>query len=261
MRIFILFLLIILAYPASGQNINVASPSSGKANSSVADKSVFSYFSNQAGISDITNYVIGVSYTEKFHSESFSTKSIFTIIPSKWFVVAADYERFGLTDYFEEQFGISIGKNLTKELSLGVRFKYSHSYIKKYKNNYTSYNVDIGLQYKLPLNITFGIHFTNPFTYRNYLNEQLLSVGVNWTINSLLFSYEYDKILNGYDFNLVGVKWNILNDIDINCGYSTIGDTRYIGVGDLYKKYYLSVNFSVHETLGLSSAISISYEF
>lgn len=261
MRILVLLSLIIITYPLFGQNINVASPASGKANSNVADKSVFSYISNPSGISDITNYVIGVSYSEKFHSDSFSTKSIFTIIPSKWCVFAVDYERFGLVDYFEEQFGISVGKSLTNKLSLGVRFKYSHSYIKKYKNNHTVYNVDLGLQYKLPLDITFGIHFTNPFKYHNYLNEQLISTGISWDINSFIFSYEYDKILSGYDFHLVGVSFNIFKDIDLRCGYSTIGATRYMGVGYLYKKYYLSINFSVHETLGLSSAISIHYEF
>jgi len=261
MKSILLFLLLFITVLLSGQNINTATPFSGQGNSCVELSSPYSLFYNQAGISRTTHSIVGLSYSEKFHEEEFSTKTLFAIHPFKWAVAALDYERFGSSSYYEEQFGLSIARLLTKNLSLGFRLKYAHSFVNKYKNHHTAYNVDMGIQYTLPLDLVIAIHITNPFIYQDKLSEQLVKAGIGWVNNNLTVSYEYDIIFDDYDFHLFGLSLNVLDNIDIRAGYSTIGNTRYMGVGYLYHNYYFSISFSMHESLGVSSAVSVHYEF
>jgi hypothetical protein len=246
--------------PLFGQNINTGSSFSGMANSCIMLSSPWAVFHNQAGIAEVSKYTFGISYLQKFHNEALTTCSLFVIIPSKWLVSSIDYQNYGYTKFYQEQLGLSFSKLLTKDLSLGVKIKYIHFHLQMYNLNHTDYNVDLGLQYKFKDILSFGAHISNPIVSKDESNDQLLRLGVAAFYTDLTFSIEYDKVLNYYDFFALGFNWLFSKDFAFKAGYNSIGNTEYMGVDYSFMNMHTSIAFSMHEVLGLSSQISLSYE-
>lgn len=253
-------ILICLTCPLFGQNINTGTSYSGMGNSCVMLQSAESVYHNVAGINNIKNYVVGISYIEKFHIKEFSTRSLFVVCPLKWGVSAIDYQLFGYSEYYFDQLGLSLAKKLSNNLSLGVKLRYLHSFINSYNSHRTDYNLDIGIQYIYEDDFYFGVNISNLVDNKNPISERLLRVGVAYRYTDLLFSLEYDKVLEFNSFYLIGFNYQIFDDFSIKLGYNSIGNTKYMGLGYKYKKFLSSISFSMHNTLGVSSELSLSYE-
>lgn len=260
MKVVYSLILSCLLCPLFGQNINTGSPFSGMANSCIMLSSPWSVFHNQAGISEIKNYIFGISYIEKFHNDAFSTRSVFVVCPSKWLVSSLDYQNFGYSKFYHEQMGLSFSRLLARNFSMGVKLKYIHSFIEMFNHHKTDYNFDLGFQYRIEEMFYFGVHISNPVNNNSGISEQLLRFGAAFKYSDLLFSVEYDKILNSYHFFALGINWIFDDSLVLKSGFNSIGNTKYMGVDYRYRKFYSSIAFSLHEVLGLSSQIAISYE-
>lgn len=253
-------ILICLSCPIYGQNINTGTSYSGMGNSCVMLSSAESVYHNVAGLNDVHNYVVGISYIEKFDVKEFSTRSLFVICPSKWLVSAVDYQVFGYSEYYFDQFGLSLSKKLSKNFSLGVKLRYLHSFIKNYHSHRTDYNLDIGIQYKYHDFLYFGLNISNLVDNNNPISERLLRSGIAYKYNEFLLSFEYDNIIDFTSFYLVGFKYQIFDSFSVKLGYNSIGSTKYTGLDYKFRKIFTSIAFSMHKVLGISSEISFSYE-
>ncbi|MGB5988657.1 MAG: hypothetical protein WBG43_02815 [Marinifilaceae bacterium] len=260
MKFLYLLISICLTCPIFGQNINTGTSYSGMGNSCVMLSSPESIYHNVAGIHNVKNYVVGMSYIEKFNIKEFSTRSLFVVCPFKWFVSAVDYQIFGYSKYCFDQFGLSIARSLSSNFSIGVKLRYLHSFIENYHSHRTDYNIDLGIQYKYKDYFYIGANISNLVDNNNPISEQLFRLGLAYRYTDFLFSFEYDKILDFKEFYLMGFEYKILNNFSIKSGYNTIGNTKYFGLEYKYKKFSSSVAFSMHEILGISSELSFSYE-
>lgn len=261
MRYFFLLILSCLICPSFGQNINTGTIYTGLANSCISLKSPYQVFHNQAGLSDVKSNNVGFTYADRFQQEEFSSKSVFAVIPIYNTVYAIDYTHYGSHEYFEEATGLSVSRCLSRNISLGLKFKYAHSFVERYSRNRTEYNIECGIQYKFLDDFSYGIHISNPISKYNYISSKSFRTGFSWSIyNNLLITTEYTYIENLSRFFAVGLEWHCYKDLYINIGKYSIDKSPRMGVGYRYKSFNSYVSIYSHDQLGYSSSISINYE-
>lgn len=262
MRYISLLILSCLICPSFGQNINTGTPFTSMANSCIMLKSPFEVYHNQAGLSDINNFNFGFTYTDRFHKEEFSSKSLFIVIPLFKLVSAIDYSYYGFSGYYREGAGLSVSKKLSERLSIGTKFKYLHSFVSRYSRHFTEYNFDVGLQYLLADDLRLGAHIANPITKFNYISTSIFRSGVSWQcLKSVLITgeYVYKRCMRNY-FRF-GFSWEAYRNLVLSIGRTSIDMSMYTGLSYKYKNICSSLSICTNDRLGTSSALSVDYEF
>ena len=262
MRYIILLILSCLICPSFGLNISTGSRFTGMANSCIMLKSPYEVFHNQAGLSDISKCNFGVSYTDRFNMDEFSSKSVFLVFPLLKTVSALDYSYYGYTEYYEEAIGCSVSKNLSSKLSLGMKIKYLHSFVKRYSRHSTEYNFEVGMQYCLFRKMRMGVHIANPVRKFNVISSTIFRTGLSWQcLKSILIAGEYVSIEDLPDFYTLGISWELYRNIFLCFGHASVDTVMHMGLTYKYRNLSSSISLYSNDMLGSSSAISVNYEF
>ena len=129
---FFLFLSLI-ALNCFAQNTDAKSNALGDCG--LTQKSVWSNFSNQAGLAEINQFTVGVGSQNSFGLKELSTHAAVFALPVSGGVFGLNVAYTGFELYNETKIGLAFGKKLSESFNIGVQIDYLRTYIDESTNN------------------------------------------------------------------------------------------------------------------------------
>ena len=264
MRSYFYFILLsILSLSSFSQNYD--SKSSSLANCGLTETSVWSNFTNQAGLAEINQITVGVGTENKFLLQELSTHNAVFALPVNGGVFGLNVSYTGFELYNETKIGLAFGKRLSKSFNVGVQIDYLGMYAEESTDNSNKFTFEIGAQKRLMRKLTLGAHIFNPIGVK--LNEQenipsIFKLGLCYEANSkvtLLTEGELESEQNA-KFK-VGLEYKIVEQMQLRTGFSTNPAQNSFGIGYTLNNLQLDVAIKRNQLLGYSPQFSVSSSF
>jgi len=258
-------ILLILPFISFADNFPVGANSSGMAYSTVAVPSLWSIYSNQAGLAQLEGYSFGVHYNNTFGLKEFGVKSSAFAMSSKAGAFGLTYTNYGFSQFNENKFGLAYALKLSKYLSIGFQMDYFMIQQAAYYGNINTVAGEIGLLAKPNEKMYIGAHVFNPVPAQisEYENERMptifrLGMGYQFT-EKLLFAIETEKDLEQKPSFKTGIDYNLISQLYLRSGIEITGkDYAYaFGTGYKFKGVSLDLSVNKHPVLDYNTAVSL----
>ena len=164
---FFTILLISLSLVSSAQNQDAKSNALGGCG--LTQNSVWSNFTNQAGLAETKQFTIGVGTENSFGIKELSTHTAVFAIPVNGGVFGLNVAYTGFDLYNESKIGLAFAKKLSDNFNVGIQVDYLGVYADGGTNNHNNFTFEIGAQKRLMRELTLGAHIFNPIGVK--LNE------------------------------------------------------------------------------------------
>jgi hypothetical protein len=229
----------------------------------VMKKGFWSSFHNQSLLAYNNSYSFGLNYENRFSIKELGTRSAGVIIPAGKASLGAIYSHFGYTDFKRDMTGLACGIKLSDKVYAGVQVDYfSERASGEYEHN-QSVTCETGLLFVPAENILIGIHLFNPIpnSIRKTFLPSTLSVGAGTDLNNLLFAGIEAEMSSGSNLIVrTGFEYEAAKKFWIRGGYSTNNNSFSFGLGYLSKIAKIDFSFVTHETLGVTSSVSLIFK-
>ena len=174
--------------------------------------------------------------------------------------------RYGYQHFNETVCGLSVGRALSKNISLGIRINYyKMNFIDNQENIFALYP-DIGISYKPVDKLLLSMLITNPFTISYRANDQNFylpfsyNLGLRYSVNnSIDFFMEAEKCYNIPFCFKTAFSWSPFKTLNFNIGYLTEPRMPTAGIGLMIKSIKAAFACQYHSILGFSPSISLTY--
>ena len=233
---------------------------------SICHYDFWSAINNQAGLAFINRLSGGVFVENKFLLKSLSTKSFALALPVSNGTIGFSLIRFGETAYNETALGLSYGMMLTKYLSIGIQL-FHYSINQSYDlGKAGTLSFQGGFIYEHADKIRIGFHIFSPEFITKHSNKpdlpEIIKLGLNYrfteTLNGFLEVQSHSKLGNGINS---GIEYHSTNNFAFRIGYSSINEKLTFGIGIKLKKLIIDLASSMHNVLGYSPQLSLTYKF
>jgi hypothetical protein len=232
--------------------------------SSVISQNVFSVFNNPAAISDFKKVNAGINSEQRFSEIKLNTSSIALVVPSKFINIGFSINHFGYELFNQQKFGLSLGKKLSKQFSLGVTFSYFETNISEQVPAGNFFG-EMGLLYQPFSKWHFGMFIFNPnqskYSFISYDRiPTFVRFGVSYDVSDKVqFISETEQILNQSLVLRGGIKYQIHEILSLSIGAANNPVYLTFGTGIKLKSFKVDFAASVHQVLGVSPHLSISF--
>jgi len=220
-------------------------------------------FQNQAALAYNSTTSFGINYENRFLIKELGTRTAGLIIPVGGASAGVMYSHFGNTDFKREMTGLACGMKLAEKISAGVQIDYlSEKTSGEYANN-QAVTCEGGLIFTPSDRMRIGIHIFNPVpnSIRKTDLPTTLRVGAGIDLNNLLFAGIEAEMSTNNKLNIkTGFEYEAAKKIWIRGGFSTTNNSFCFGLGYLVKIARIDIGFVSHETLGISSSVSLVFE-
>lgn len=234
-------------------------------NASVTLADFWSVLNNQAGLASINNLSIGLYVENKFLLSSLSYKAVGILIPVTPGTIGITVIRFGDALFNETSIGISYGRQLSDQFSIGLQlFHYAVSQGREL-GNAGKLSFQGGFIYKVDVKLRLGFHIFNPALFKKDASmielATIIRFGIDYQLsNNLLGIIEFTGNSKSGNGLKAGFEYLSSEKIAIRLGYVSQLQKITFGVGFKLKKLSLDFSSSIHSILGYSPQISILYE-
>jgi opacity protein-like surface antigen len=240
----------------------------GMGRCSVALSGFWNINANQAGIALVKDFSAGINYGERFGMSQLSTKSLAFLYPSRYGVIGASMDYFGYSLYHETKFGLAYAKIITPHLRAGLKLDFFQTAFGDHYGSNNMVTFEIGAQYDLSKNLTFGVSVFNPMpkpeSSEIYFKFPLIyKIGLAYRFSKkLLVTTEVEKNsdLSFYEVR-AGVEYTIQKCCFFRVGLGTKQEIFSTGLGYRLKGLSFDLAAVVHQTLGISPQVSLIYSF
>ncbi len=265
-------LLWLLTIPVSTGNILYAggtgARSAGMGKCSVALSGLWSIQNNQAGFALTDKITAGISYNSRFMSGNMSTKSMALLVPVKYGVTGISVEYYGYSLYNRLKAGLAYAKSFGQRLRIGLQIDYLRTALGDNYGNRDGVTFELGLQGDLSQNLTLAVWTYNPFMIKlaDYADERIPSVykiGMDYRFSpALLTTLEAEKrsdwqpvVLRG------GLEYAIRQKFFLRAGFGTAREIFSMGFGMHFTRLQMDLAAVMHQSLGFSPVMSLSFRF
>jgi len=245
----------------------VGSRSSALGNCSVALQDIWSINNNPAGIASWNDFAIGISYENRFLMKELSSLNANFAIPiNNVGTFAADFSRFGFSDYNENKIGIAYARDFSPYLKIGLQIdylliKFSGDYAKRQTATF-----ELGVQSNITEKLCVGAYVFNPINIKlNTLNKYKIPVvfriGLSYKITKdflAISEFEYNTEKN-MDFR-IGLEYNVLKGFFIRAGVHTNPATASFGAGYSIKWFTIDFAATMNQITGVSLNSSLIFK-
>ncbi|MCB0804562.1 MAG: hypothetical protein KDC05_02125 [Bacteroidales bacterium] len=270
-----------LTYDLSSQSLYRAvtgSRSVALGNSGVALNDSWALFNNQAGIVASDGMMAMADWQNRFLVNGLSQNSVGLLFPVGSGTLGTGLQYFGYELYNESKLGIAYAKRLGENSSAGLQLDYFNRHIAEGYGNAGAITFEIGFISKLNDVLTVGVHVFNPIQakYSGSTDEKIPSVfvvGLVYKIDeSLLITAETEKNMNFKPLIRTGFEYEVVEKVAVRIGFSTqparTGSESFsaanmytFGFGYQLDRLIVNIAASVHQVLGWSPGVSLSYAF
>ncbi|MFM6975246.1 MAG: hypothetical protein ACKOW2_00140 [Sphingobacteriaceae bacterium] len=237
------------------------------ANSSVAMTDVWSINANQAGLTTIKRPTFALSYEKKYLGQSIAEQTAILAMPVKHHVFGLVINRYGFDTYRKQQLGLSYARTFGPALSAALGFRYHSINITNYGHAET-YAIDAGLQYQLNKTVLIGAHINN--LSKSAFSEQEVYADIPFAIqfgasyrssDRVLLALALEQNLAANTDAKLGLEYLLISVLALRGGLSLNPLKEYVGLGVCRKGFNLDVSMAMHQVLGQTANLSLSYAF
>ena len=227
--------------------------------------SVWSNFTNQAGLAEINQMSIGAGTENSFGIKELSTHTAVFALPVNGGVFGLNIAYTGFELYNESKIGLAFAKKLSDGFNIGVQIDYLGVYVDESTNNRNNFTFEIGAQKRLMRELTLGAHIFNPIGVK--LNEQenipsIFKLGLRYDANDKVAIFTEGELESEQNAKLkIGLEYKIIKQIQLRTGFSTNPAKNSFGIGYTLNKIQLDIAVNRHQLLGYSPQFSVSSTF
>ncbi len=262
-----IFLLITSVYISAGNDKRtLGGRQAAMGSTAVTFSDAFSVFSNQAGLARITNFTAGIYAENRFMLKDLSLFAVALAIPTKGrggtFGVGVTY--FGNNLYNERQLNLAYGRQLFKDLNMGIDLDYVGISIADY-GTANAFTFGLGVQYTIVPKLVAGAHVYNPLRWHftDFEEDKLPSV-VNVGLaylpsNKVTISVDAEKNMDKSLLLKAGVEYNIVEKLSLRAGITTEPVAASFGIGLNLGNLRIDLANSFHPVLGYSPHFGLIY--
>lgn len=253
---------------ASGDIFPIGSRSAGMGRCSVALKGFWGIQNNQAAISSIDKYSVGINYENRFTLKETSYKNAAFIAPLKIGVLGLSYNHYGYKAYSEQKIGLAYARNFGKIISIGIQLDFFSIKLGENYGNNNNVSFEIGLQSSIVENLCIGIYVFNPIKVKltDTYNEKLsaiLRLGLAYSMyDNLIITTEVEKntFIKPILFRC-GLEYAIKSKFFIRGGIASRYEIFSFGFGINIKHLKVDLATCMHESLGFSPQMGLIFNF
>lgn len=226
----------------------------------------WSVFGNQAGLANVDNPMLGISYSNYFLLNELALKSACIALPVDGNVFAASFYQYGNVTYNENKCGIAFSKELAPGFAAGFQFNYFFIRLPENEKSPGDFSFEGGIQYQLSEKLLLGMHCFNPFQSGiktenfKYKLPCLFRFGLKTKVTEGLWLYaELEKDLK-HDFqSKFGIEYQVLDNFQLRGGIAGRNDIVAFGFAYLIKRFETNFSWQYNYKLGSTPSVSISY--
>ena len=259
--LFLLFTLLSLI----GSAEEIDSRSNALGGCGLTQNTIWSNFTNQAGLAEIRELTIGVGTANSFGIKQLSTHTAAFAFPVNGGVFGLNVTYTGFDLFNESKIALAFGKKLSESFNLGVQVDYIAMYVDESSNNSNVFTFEIGAQKRLMRKLTLGAHLFNPIAVKLDEEENIPSVfklGLQYDANKKVSTFVEGALESEQEGILkVGVEYRIFEQLQLRTGFSSNPAKNTFGVGYTLKNMQLDIAVNRHQILGYSPQISIRSTF
>jgi len=244
---------------------NYDSKSNSLGGGGLTETSVWSNFTNQAGLAEINQISIGAGIENSFGIKELNTHTAVFTLPVNGGVFGLNVTYTGFELYNESKIGLAFAKKLSDGFNVGVQIDYLGVYADESTNNRNNFTFEVGIQKRLMRELTLGTHIFNPIGVK--LNEQekipsIFKLGFRYDANDKVAVFTEGELENEQNAKLkIGLEYKIIEQLQLRTGFSTNPAQNTFGIGYSIKNIQLDIAVKRHQILGYSPQISVSSSF
>lgn len=223
-----------------------------------------SLFTNQAGIAKLDTVGVILSSEQRFRLSELSTYSLGLALPTKAGVFGIAVNYFGFDAFNQQKYGLIYARQLLENFSIGAEFNV-HSYQFAENGSLSTVSVEVGLQYVINDELSFGVQIANPVT-RTLVNDETLAAQIQAGLmyqpsNKVRLLAEVDKKIDTNPNLRIGIEYQIIDILYLRAGTSTDPSQLSFGLGFSFDSG-LKIDFasSFHRQLGWTPGISFIHQ-
>jgi len=246
-------------------NNKISARENGMSGASVCFSDVWSQYSNQAGLSNVKNMSIGLSYQNAFFVKELSTNSVAFALPTKSGTFGLNYYYFGYSKYNENKIALAYGKSLGKKISVGIQLDYFITHIEGEFGTIGIPAGEIGILSNPIENLYIGVHVFNIWNAHINSNDEtylpvIFKLGASYKLyDKALLSVEFEKDIDYPVVVKTGIEFEVIDNLFFRAGVSAKPVLFSFGLGYAFKSFKLDIAFTKHEVLDYSPSISLRY--
>ena len=260
---FFYILLLSFSLISSAQNYDAKSNALG--GSGLIQNNIWSNFTNQAGLAEINQFIIGVGTENSFGIKELSTHTAVFALPVNGGVFGLNIAYTGFELYNETKIGLAFGKRLSKSFNVGIQIDYLGMYADESTNNSNKFTFEIGAQKKLMQKLTLGAHIFNPIGVKLNKDENIPSIfklGLRYDANEKVAIFTEGELESEQNAKLkFGLEYKIIKQLQLRTGFSTNPAKNSFGIGYTLNNMQLDIAVNRHQLLGYSPQFSVSSTF
>ena len=216
---------------------------------------------NPSYLSFLEQKQIGISVFNRFEMKELSTRSIYGLIPNRLLDMSFHLSMFGYDEYqlIEGQAGFA--KKLSQGFSIGTTVSYiTENSILKEKNQTYLY-ADISFFWRINDSFEWALTTENLIHTRNSQPSYYFT-GVKYQLiptTCILLETGYD-IKNQFSVS-TGFEYEIVRQLMVRGGFRNNPKAPSLGFAYKNERWSVETAFLFHSALGVSSGISVGYQF
>jgi len=270
MRAFLFLIFISITNFAVCQNhplfVSTGAKSLSLANTSVSQEDVWANFNNQAGLARLEHKEFAVFFEDRYFNSGLNTIGFAAAMPTKSGTFGIGYKRFGVADLFNQSnTSINYGRLLSENFSIGAGISYLNTFIGNNYGQSSSISAHLGFIAKLNESLFLSSHVSNlnrakvaEFNDERY--PTLLTVGLKYLVSEKVATMlEVDKDMMHKPSYRGAVDYNIIENFFVRIGVASNPTLFSFGVGYSKNAFTIDYGASLHQVLGLTNNISLSY--
>lgn len=248
------------------QDINLGPRITALGNTGVALRDIWSLQANQAGLVFLQNPTASISYRNSYLNPELSTQSAVISYPVGPNVLGLSFQNYGFSAYSEQKAGFAYARRFGRNVSAAINFNLHQVKIPQY-GNAQSYSAEVGLQYSVTKDLTFGTHISNPSrsgfsTEVDAVIPVSLEFGAAYRLSDkVLLNSGFIKTLNSVTDFRAGLEYSVVNWMAFRGGLSVNPFRQFAGFGCQFSEFKIDAAASSHPYLGFSPQIALGYEF
>lgn len=224
----------------------------------IAEASTSSIFEIPVPNSDSSVSTVFSTVRNDYSLSELSYGSIGMAVPLQNQLIGVGVSHFGLADYGLTNIHGAISKPLHEKIHLGTRMTFSQLQIVE-QSSLKSLQVAIACRYNLSNDLSIAAlidHFISPVTTYNTLTQLGISYSKDsdWTI-----FVDIRKEYHSSPEAIASLRYVTANLLTFRFSFSSFQNIAG-GLGLTYNNYFFDIGMKFHRRLGLTSALTISYQ-
>lgn len=231
----------------------------------LTQNNVWNNFTNQAGLAEINQFIIGAGTENSFGIKELSTHTAVFALPVNGGVFGLNIDYTGFELYNESKIGLAFAKKLSDNFNVGIQVDYLGIYVDEGNNNHNNFTFEIGAQKRLMQTLTLGAHIFNPIVVKLNEDENIPSIfklGLRYDANEKVSIFTEGELESEQNAKLkLGLEYKIIKQLQLRTGFSTNPAKNSFGIGYALNKMQLDIAVNRHQLLGYSPQFSVSSTF